>query len=400
MSEISASALIVVAFMFTYLGLKEGARWKIYLSAVFLGLSLNIRVQSVFLAPLLLAIAVFPTRERHTRWFLHCAAVLSVFIVAASPMLVLNTIQFHSPFKTGYQFWLNTAQVPISRIFFIYFIPRNAAMLWREFVLRPHVYTSANIFGTGTSFVPAFILLIFAGLFFIRVSRFVICAFLANFTFLTVTLIYNYQVVAARYYLPVLMLSVAVAALPVTWAAKSLFERKQVVAAVGILVLFAAACLGYPSCSGFHTRQTGRSQAWDALHFTTPPGRSARFAAQRYLLEKSGSQPAIVFSDIDPVYLNALFPEHLAATPLDGNHAYRFSEMWHYDRPEALALAKRGLTQSLPVYALFTSPAEMTSQRSRLPTVPEYEWRIVNNSAPNAVVLKLAPAQSQDRMPP
>src|SRR5690349_1825209 len=53
LSEISASALIVLAFMFAYLGLKEERRWKIYLSAVFLGLSVNVRVQSFFFAPLL-----------------------------------------------------------------------------------------------------------------------------------------------------------------------------------------------------------------------------------------------------------------------------------------------------------------------------------------------------------
>ena len=41
LSEVSASLLIVLAFMFAYLGVKEERRWKIYLSAVFLGLSLK-----------------------------------------------------------------------------------------------------------------------------------------------------------------------------------------------------------------------------------------------------------------------------------------------------------------------------------------------------------------------
>ena len=48
MSEISASTLIALAFMFAYLGLKEECRWKIYLSAIFLGLSLNIRCSHSF----------------------------------------------------------------------------------------------------------------------------------------------------------------------------------------------------------------------------------------------------------------------------------------------------------------------------------------------------------------
>ena len=76
MSEISASALIVLAFMFAYLGLKEERRWKIYLSAIFLGLSLNIRAQALFFAPLLLAMALFPVQGRRLSWFLHCFALM------------------------------------------------------------------------------------------------------------------------------------------------------------------------------------------------------------------------------------------------------------------------------------------------------------------------------------
>src|SRR4029077_767156 len=102
LSEVSASLLIVLAFMFAYLGLTEGRRWKVYLSAVLLGLSLNIRIQSLFFAPVLLAMAMFPIRGMPWRWFLHCAAIPVVFVLAASPMLMLNTVQFHSPFKTGY----------------------------------------------------------------------------------------------------------------------------------------------------------------------------------------------------------------------------------------------------------------------------------------------------------
>src|SRR6266478_7295539 len=96
LSEVSASLLIILAFMFAYLGIKEERRWKIYLSAILLGLSLNIRIQSVLFAPLLLAMALFPMGGNRLRWFLHCAAVLVVFALVASPVLVMNTIQFHS----------------------------------------------------------------------------------------------------------------------------------------------------------------------------------------------------------------------------------------------------------------------------------------------------------------
>jgi 4-amino-4-deoxy-L-arabinose transferase-like glycosyltransferase len=79
LTEISASLFYVLAFMFAYLGLEEERRWKLYLSAILLGLSLNIRIQSVLFAPLLLAMALFPVRGHRLRWFLHCGAVLVVF---------------------------------------------------------------------------------------------------------------------------------------------------------------------------------------------------------------------------------------------------------------------------------------------------------------------------------
>src|SRR5438105_11741648 len=82
LSEVSASLPIVLAFMFAYLGIKEERRWKIYLSAILLGLSLNIRIQSLFFAPLLLAMALFPARGMRLRWFLHCAAASIVFVIA------------------------------------------------------------------------------------------------------------------------------------------------------------------------------------------------------------------------------------------------------------------------------------------------------------------------------
>src|SRR6266446_5920343 len=46
LSDLSASSFVVLAFMFAYIGFKEERRWKLYFSAVLLGLSLNIRIQS------------------------------------------------------------------------------------------------------------------------------------------------------------------------------------------------------------------------------------------------------------------------------------------------------------------------------------------------------------------
>jgi len=397
LSEVSASLLIVLAFMFAYLGVQEGRRWKIYLSAIFLGLSLNVRLQSLFFAPLLLAMAILPMRGARLRWLLHWAAVPVVFVLAASPTLVLNTIAFHSPLKTGYDFWAPYfSQKHLN--FGLRYIPRNAVNLWSELTLQPHAYDAANIFGTGTFFVSAFVVLICAGLLFIRPNWFLGCAFLAGFSSFAAALCYLWGR-DGRFYLPVLILLVAVAVLPVTWAATNLFSGRRIVSTVTVFILFAAACVGYPSRSGYNTPGIDRSQAWDAFHFVTSPSESIQFVAQKHFARRLGRQRGIVLSDIDPVFLNALLPHSFVAAPIDGNHHYKWSYIWRYDRPQALALVEHGLQQSLPVYALFTSRDSVATQQSRLPNVPGYEWRILNNSYDDATILKLTAIGSHDAAP-
>src|SRR6266508_3390485 len=349
LSEVTASLLIVLAFMFAYLGVKEERRWKIYLSAILLGLSLNVRLQSLFFAPVLLAMAVFPKRGMRLRWLLHCAALPIVFVLAASPALAFNTIQFHSPLKTGYDFWAPYFSMK-HLLFCLRYIPRNALMLWNQATVQPHGYDAANIFGTGTSFVPAFIILTCTGFFLIRLSWFVGCAFLAALSSFTASLCYLFGR-DGRFYLPVLILLVAVAVLPVAWAANNRVARKRVLAAVAVFILFAGACLGYPSRTGYNTSGIDRLQAWDAVHFTTPPRQSVQFVAQRHFARLLKRQPGIVLSDIDPVFLNALLPHSFVAAPIDGDHHYKWSYTWRYDRPQALALDEHGLEQSPPVYA-------------------------------------------------
>ena len=387
LSEISASAFVVIAFMFTYLGLKEERRWKIYLSAAFLGLSLNIRLQSIFFMPLLLAMTLFPINGARVRWLLHCLALLVVFALAASPLLVLNTIQFHSPLQTGYAYYLNPVLAKVAPFSWRY-IPYNAATLWRELALHPQKFTAVNQFGTGTCFVTAFILLVFVGIFFIPFNRFVFCAFLAGLSSFALTISY-YPWGDLRFYLPLLILLVAVAVLPMTWAAENLLLLKRTIASLAIFVLFAAASLGYPSRSVDPRLKADRLQSSEALHFSSRLGRSAEFIAQRRFTKSVGQGGGIVFSDISPAYLNAVFPLGFVAAPLDGERYIQWRHVVHYDGAQAIALAELSLHRSIPVYALFISAKELDEKASRLPNVPGYRWVPAEDTTNEAVILRL-----------
>jgi hypothetical protein len=190
--------------------------------------------------------------------------------------------------------------------------------------------------------------------------------FPSSFIFFATALCYLFSTTGVRFYLPLLVLPIAAAVLPVTWAAKILLANKQLVAGLVILALFIMACLGYPSRSRDIVEIT-RSQMWDALHFNTPPRRSIDFVAQRRFVKLSGSQPGIVLSDISSPYLNALLSAHLVAAPIDGKRYHGFSRIFQYSRPQAAALVEKALAQSLMVYQLFTFKEEVEEKAPRLP---------------------------------
>lgn len=388
LSDTSAWFLYALAFMFAYLGLKEERRSRIYVSAVLLGLSMNFRLQSAFYAPLLIAMLLMPVRNQFWRWFLHCAAVSAVFFLAASPYLILNTIEFGSPFRIGGSFWY-----PPRQLFSLANIPiGNIALFCTEFTMGPHRFLAADVFGTGTVFVPGFAILIGVGLFFIRVDRAFICLLVADLVFLGATAAYLYP--DGRYYLQLLILLIPVAVLPVIWALKNIARPRKMVAACSVLTLFVASCLGYPSRSGATGNYTNRFQTWDALNFAKWSRNSLWFQAQKGFAAFYGRDPGLVLSDIDPVYLNALLSREFAAIPIDGQQLRQWSPVWHYRKSDAQQMVEHALQRPIPVYSLFISRKEAGANKGRLPHVDGYEW-LETYADKGAVVLKLMPNQAR-----
>ena len=163
MSDLSGGAVMVLAFALVYLGLRWRRRWVIYLAAAVLGLSLCIRPQLVFMAPLLIAMALFPANVSWTRWFIHCCLVLAVFAVSASPYFILNILEFGHPLKTGYEFWVPSLADKQAG-FSLHNVPPQVALIWSEITASWDQFRVANLFGTGTYVVPAFIFLSMLGL--------------------------------------------------------------------------------------------------------------------------------------------------------------------------------------------------------------------------------------------
>ncbi len=385
MSDLSGGAVMVLAFALVYLGLRWRRRWLIYLAAVVLGLSLCIRPQLLFMAPLLIAMALFPANVSWTKWFMHCCLALVVFAVATSPYFTLNTLEFGHPLKTGYEFWV-PALADKQAAFSLHNVPPQVALIWSEITARWDQFRVANLFGTGTYVAPAFIFLSMLGLPFVRMRRFEISAFLAGAAYFVAIVTYAY--VEGRFYLPIFFLLVALAVLPAEWAVGQALKGRVSVLSVGVLALSLLSCIGYPSQSGFKP-EGGRSQAWDALHYANGTGKSPRYDAQQEFVRTFRDAPGIILSDIDPPYLNALLPKPFVAAPIDGKHNYSYSRLWHYGKPEAARLVANGLIRATPIYALLLPSKDVDQDIKRLPLIQGYSWKRSEKSNVRAVIVTL-----------
>jgi hypothetical protein len=385
MSDLSGAAAAVLAFVLVYIGLRRERRWPIYCAAIVLGLSLCIRPQLVFFAPLLVAMALFPAKVSWTRWLMHCGLALAVFAVAASPYFVLNTLEFGHPLKTGYEFWV-PALAEKQAAFSLHNVPPQLASIWSEITASWDQFRVANLFGTGTYVVPAFILLSALGLAFVRLRPFEISALLAGVVYVMATVTYAY--VEGRFYMPIFFLLVALAVLPAEWAVAKALNGRFSIWSVGVLPVFLFSCIGYPSQSGFKPK-SGRSQAWEALHYANGNGKSPRYEEQKEFIRIFRDAPGIVLSDIDPPYLNALLPKPFVAAPIDGKHNYCYSRLWHYGKAEAVQLVTNGLGRAAPVYALLLPSKDVDQDIKRLPFVQGYTWKRSNGTDTVAVIATL-----------
>jgi len=385
MSDLSSGAVAVLAFALVYLGLASRRRLLIYCAAIVLGLSLCIRPQLVFFAPLLLAMALFPANAPWTRWFMHCCLVLGIFAVAASPYFILNTLELGHPLKTGYEFWI-PALGNKQGAFSFHNVPRQVGMIWSEITGSRDRFGVANLFGTGTYAVPAFVSLCLLGLAFVRMRRFEISAFLAGIVYFVATATLTY--IEVRFYIPIFFLLVALAVLPAEWAVGEVLKMRFSISTLGVLMIFLLTCIGYPSQSGLEP-QRNRSQGWDALHYANGTGASPRYEAQKEFLHTFGYEPGIVLSDIEPPYLNALLPKPFVAAPIDDQHSYRFSQLWHYGKVEAIRLVQSGLDHATPVYALLVPSIDDDRAVQRLPSIQGYSWKRSEKSNSRAVIMTL-----------
>jgi len=384
MSEISGITLLVWAFMAAYIGLQKKQRLWIYGCAFLLGLAVNVRTQFILFGPVLTAMALIGEKDRRKEWVLHCAGVLLLFAFCITPVFTLNAIQFGSPFQTGYIFWVPEK---IDMAVSVHHFKPVLAGLWRELSQQTTTFTATHVFGTGAHFTAAYLLLALIGFAFHKDRKFFFCAGFAWSCVATQSLFFYYA--DGRLFLPLIILVVPIATLPVMRAARAISQKKYL-PWILILVLFGLAIAGFPSQSGY-PQKSWRSQCIDSLSLRPlhkPRGAPHTMAAHE-MAAQAKEKPGLVLSIINPVFLNAILPNSLTAAPIDGRHLYAESHSWRYTHKDAIHLAKQSLTDEKPVYALFVPNRELEVELKRLPQIRGCHWGRINPTNRNAVILQL-----------
>ncbi len=132
-------------------------------------------------------------REARLRWFLHCFAVMTVFAAGRQPDPGAKYDSVSFALQNRIRFLARSRRLA-SKVRDFYCRPhptKRFASYGENSTLHPKPFSAVRYFGTGTSFVAAFILLVCVGVFFIRLNRFVICAFLAGLSFFALTIDYD-----------------------------------------------------------------------------------------------------------------------------------------------------------------------------------------------------------------
>lgn len=376
MSDSLGAFLVVCAFLAMSVAC-QGRVTAYLFSAALMGLALNVRVSLVTFLPLLAAplfVPAFGSRGQRLS-----AVVAGGFVagICASPCALVNQAQFGSPLTTGYSYWL--AGFDSTKAFGLKHVVPNLVRIWEEITMTAGDFTPANVFGTGTHFVPASALLVLVFVWPARWTAFHWVAAVSLCVALFMSLVYFF--VALRLYYPFMLLAAIGASGGVARALCNWRGSGQIAWAVLAISLLAATVLGYPSRSGYPP-ESGRMQLVDGIAWAGRRADSLEYEAALLLMQEAAPPEAVVLSDINPAFLSALVGPRLTCAPIDAQHAYCNGHEWRFDKTSALALAERSLERGLPVYALAVRADDHSRTLGRLPRVDGARWLPVGDESP------------------
>lgn len=381
MSEMTSLLVVFGGCLALALGYGRGLAWSLA-GSVLLGASLCFRLSNLFFVGAL-AFAIWTRPEpAKRRKMVHLALAGCLFLAGAAPILLYNYLHFGNPLKTGYTLWLPGA-AHLLHLFNLKYVTANLLILWRDAAQKEARFTTANIYGTGSYFGPAFAALSLIGFLTSWKDRFFRPFLIASVSLFAIMLLYFFG--SVRLFFPSLVLVVPAAAF--TWertlrrsgGAMAPWKRLRL-GLMAILILLS--CLGIPG-------KNGKPELLGFLDMKRLEGRPIAYETVQKLNGCVRGSPYLVLTNLNPPYVYALTAGDRIVAPLTKYNGYNFNKKFFpYGETEIQREIQAALEQGREVYALIDriKPDELSRQR---PAPPGYSWKMACPGPSTAGIAKL-----------
>ena len=364
--------------------------WLGVLGALLLSLSLTLRTSNALFLPLIPAALatkrLAANSPRDSRLFLEAVLLSLGGLIGLLPLLLYNFSYFESPLATGYSYWVSEAGDGSS--FHLRHLLPNLEYYAREFLQAEAQFTTANLYGNGSYFGPAFALLLLGLLTRSSEAR-------RLWLFVTAGVVYGVAILLyfftdARLLFPVLVLALPLAASGLVEMVSQ--ERRPNDSAhqptwrvtlpiVGLLCL-TLAVLGWPSRSG----------GFELNGMLFDDGTRSSSVGEQLIeqfLRLEEPSPQLILTDLPPPVLHARKPEVAAVAPLIDLHLYRWNPaVFSFDGRSRARLVASSLSEGVSVWALLAS-REVLEIDSLAPPPAGYDWEIVSRYDPVGGIARL-----------
>ena len=311
------------------------------------------------------------------------------FVVAMSPMLLINWMTFGGPLRNGYQYWCDGGTFGPDVGFFTFYSPHFLAdqvkYLWAEATLQKSGFNTGNLFGPGVYFTPPHVLLMLLSLLLVRPARHRLLIAGVAVLFLGFHLFFKFQ--DTRFLLPLFLLGIPAVACATERLWTSADRRLRWPKAPYAVVLLCAV-QGFPSQSGVEFT-SGRAQIAELLQTKLQGTYSPNFEAVQSIWRTIKSNRVLVVSPIPTPYLEALLPRNWSAIPSSGKHEWVYSTRFHFGPAEIEAAIQQAVREHRPVVFLAGRAPSLEGETRDIPVPPGYRWRAVQQDPVTGTIAEL-----------
>ncbi len=355
---ISALVLLCSLYLLYRHAAGAGISWAMA-GSLLLGASLLLRISNALYLPFLLA-SVWARPNQTRRLVTDTAKLLAAFAVGLLPLLLFHWQVYGSPLATGYGYWLQRGEPD----FALRHVPVWAEAFWGEITQQEAGFRTASLYGSGSYFGPAFVVLALLGLGSAVRNRLFWSFGLASAATAFALSCFYYQ--DFRLALPLLIMAVPWAASGSVFLLRQSWGKSRLLT-LPALVLVLCGVVGWPP-------KRSDTELGDMLRPVSMHFGQVDFDLVRFSEQIDPGRGRLILTNMPPPYVHAVSEGERVIVPIHEEYNYRFNPPnFSFGVRERDELLRDALARGWTVLALLSRhPVEQVSELC--PPPPGWEW--------------------------